>query len=69
MLSLKLRGHYQYYGIRGNYPWLHKVHDYARKAWRYWLGKRSQKSAIPWEKFAQLQAVFPLPQPKIVHSN
>ena len=68
MLSLKLRGHYQYFGIRGNYRRLDAVYDYAKKAWRYWLGNRSQKSAIPWEKFARLQAVFPLPRPKIVHS-
>ena len=68
MLSLKLRGHYQYYGIRGNSRWLNAVYSYAKKAWRYWLGNRSQKSAIPWEKFARLQAVFPLPRPKIVDS-
>ena len=68
MLSLKLRGHYQYYGIRGNSRWLNVVYEHAKKAWRYWLGARSQKSAIPPEKFARLQAVFPLPRPKIVDS-
>jgi len=68
MLCAKLRGHYQYYGIRGNFPLLENVRRYAEKAWRYWLSRRSSKSAIDWEKFQKLLVIYVLPTPKIVHT-
>jgi len=67
MLCQKLRGHFQYYGIQGNYRLLSEVRQHAEEAWRYWLSRRSHKSAISWEKFQKLKAVFGLPIPKIVH--
>jgi hypothetical protein len=66
-LGQKLQGHFQYYGIRGNYRMLAEVHLHAEAAWRYWLSRRSHKSAISWEKFQKLRKVFVLPTPKIVH--
>jgi group II intron reverse transcriptase/maturase len=68
MLCVKLRGHFRYYGIRGNFPLLENVRRYAEKAWRYWLSRRSSKSAIDWEKFQKLLATYVLPTPKIVHN-
>ena len=68
MLSLKLSGHYQYYGIRSNYLRLSKVYRYAYKAWRYWLSRRCNKGKIPWEKFKLFELVYPLPKPRIVHA-
>jgi RNA-directed DNA polymerase len=65
-LSQKLKGHYQYYGIRGNYEKLASFFTHVDKAWRYWLSRRSSESNIPWEKFHKLQAYFPLPKPRIV---
>jgi len=44
MLSIKLRGHYQYYGVIGNIRLLGKVVHRARRYWRYWLSRRSHKS-------------------------
>jgi hypothetical protein len=67
ILCQKLRGHYQYYGIRGNYPRLEQLYEHAGHAWRYWLSRRSHKSAIPWEKFDRLHVRFPLPAPRILH--
>jgi group II intron reverse transcriptase/maturase len=68
MLSLKLRGHYQYYGIRGNYSQLAKVSEQAKKGWKYWLGRRNRKQKMTWEKFTNILRLFPLPRPKIVHT-
>jgi group II intron reverse transcriptase/maturase len=68
MLCQKLRGHFQYYGIRGNYRLLDVVRRRTEEAWRFWLSRRSHKSAISWERFQQLRKVFVLPRPKIVHS-
>ena len=67
-LCVKLRGHFRYYGIRGNFPLLENVRRYAEKAWRYWLSRRSSKSAMDWEKFQKLLATYVLPTPKIVHN-
>ncbi len=45
-LSSKLRGFYQYYGVITNYKALETVYEYAEKAWRYWLNKRSQRHKV-----------------------
>jgi RNA-directed DNA polymerase len=68
MLGLKLRGHFRYYGIRGNFRLLEDVRRYAEKAWRYWLSRRSSKSTIGWEQFQQLRKTYVLPTPKLVHN-
>ena len=67
-LCQKLRGHYQYYGIRGNYRLLEVVLRHAENAWRYWLSRRSQKGMITGNKLARWREQFPLPTPKIVHN-
>jgi len=67
-LSSKLRGYYQYFGVRSNYKPLEVVFEYTEKAWRYWLSRRSHKGGISWEKFEKIRASFPLPKPRIVHN-
>ena len=67
-LCSKLRGHFQYYGVRGNYPLLELIFKHAEEAWRYWLGKCSRTSYISWSKFEQLRKSFPLSRPRIVHN-
>ena len=69
ILSSKLRGHYQYYGIRGNYKMLEVVYEYTEKSWRRWLGRRTRDGYITGEEFdKKYRANFPLPLPRIVHS-
>ena len=65
VLCSKLRGFYQYYGVRGNFKALEVVFEYAEKTWRQWLSRRSQKGKV-W--FADLQKTYPLPLPRIVHN-
>jgi RNA-directed DNA polymerase len=67
-LCSKLRGYYQYYGVRSNYKALEVVFEYAEKAWRFWLSRRSHKGGISWKKFEKIRASFPLPKPRIVHN-
>lgn len=68
-LCAKLRGWYQYYGVRGNYKALESVYEFAKRAWRYWLNRRSQKGGTIWEKFKELlESTFPLPKPRIIHN-
>ena len=68
MLSLKLRGHYQYYGVKTNYEKLVAVMRHAERAWQYWLSRRGSKRPIPWDTFDRLKRVFPLPKPRIYHA-
>ena len=68
MLCLKLRGHFRYYGIRGNFRLLEEVRKTAEKAWQYWLSRRSNTSSIKWEKFERLLETYVLPTPKIIHN-
>ena len=68
-LRVKLRGYYQYYGIRGNYKALEIVFEEAARAWQYWLSRRSHKSYINWKKFvSSIAGKMPLPRPRIIHS-
>jgi len=68
MLCLKLRGHYQYYGIRSNYRQLEEIHQQAMRGWRYWLNRRDNQRKMIWEKFKEVLTIFPLPKPRIVHA-
>lgn len=65
-LSRKLKGYYQYFGIRGNYDSIFWVYYSLRFAWRRWLGRRSQKGYINWKTFQNILDAFPLPKPRIV---
>jgi RNA-directed DNA polymerase len=67
-LSLKLRGYYQYYGIRGNFKMLEVVFEHTERAWQYWLSRRSHKGHITWQKFVDaVHRKLPLPKPRIMH--
>jgi RNA-directed DNA polymerase len=67
-LGQKLRGPYQYYGIRGNYRLLEAVFKQAEKAWRYWLNRRSQKGPRTGDKREWWRTYFPFPAPRIIHN-
>jgi RNA-directed DNA polymerase len=69
-LCSKLRGYYQYYGIRGNFKMQEVVFEHTERAWRHWLSKRSSKGGVTFEKFdAFFRKHFPLPLPRIIHND
>ena len=68
-LCLKLIGHYRYYGVRSNYRAMEKLYWHVVAAWRYWLSRRSQKGRITMEKFEVIHLIYPLPRPRIIHTN
>ena len=69
LLSSKLRGLYQYYGIRGNFISIRTLYQKTVYAWLYWLNKRSQHNSYTWKGYMELLKHFVLPKPKIVHWN
>lgn len=65
-LILKVRGHYQYYGITGNLRSLKCYYDQVRRLWRYWLNRRTRGHPMPWDRFASgILQHYPLPAPRI----
>ncbi len=68
-LCSKLRGHFQYYGVRCNMRALESYLHHVRIAWHYWLGRRHRNGHIEWNKFKEkLDTVFILPKPRIIHN-
>lgn len=67
-LVRKLKGHDGYYGITGNICALDAFRREVSRLWRYWLGRRSQRAAVRWEKFHALLRRHPLPPSRVVQS-
>jgi len=67
-LCSKVRGHLQYYGIRGNGDALSRFVYCTNQLWRKWLSRRSYASKRSWEWFNKLLERFPLPRPVVTHS-
>ncbi len=67
MLIAKLRGHFQYYGVSGNYRsicnFYHQIKCIAFK----WLNRRSQKKSFNWKTYFEYLKRHELPKPKIHH--
>ena len=67
-LCAKLRGHYQYYGVSGNYRAINSYYRLTLRIVRKWLNRRSQKRKMSWERFNAYLEHYPLPKPKIRHN-
>jgi group II intron reverse transcriptase/maturase len=68
-LSAKLRGHYQYYGVRSNFKMLEVAYEHTLAVWKRGLTRRNSKDRMSWQKFAaRVEEIFDLPKPRIVHA-
>lgn len=67
MLAAKLRGHYCYYGVRGNTRSLHSFYYRVLRMAYKWLNRRSQKASYTWEEYCRRLRFLPLPLPRIGH--
>lgn len=65
VLGLKLRGHMNYYGVRGNSRSINRFHYEVRRLWFKWLRRRSQRTELTWEKFNQVLDRHPLPPARL----
>ena len=65
ILNQKLRGHYQYYGISGNYASLEKFYKYVVSALRRTLTRRSQRAHKGIKRFYNFLEKHPVAKPKI----
>jgi len=68
LLVAKLRGHFQYYGVSGNYPAIARYADRALQLLKRALARRSQKPTPEmWGWLHRYRTRYPLPRPKIMH--
>jgi len=64
-LTRRIQGHFNYFGISGNFRSLLLFAEEARWAWYKWLRRRSQRRHLTWESFGALLRRLPLPRPRI----
>ena len=64
-LNRKLRGHYGYYGVSGNYIGIRNFYRYVVKAVYDAENRRSQRSWLTWGRYRRLLEKFPIMKPKL----
>jgi RNA-directed DNA polymerase len=64
-LSQRVRGHFNYFGVSGNFRSLLRLVEATKRAWYKWLCRRSQRTRLTWERFGDLLQQFPLPRPRM----
>ena len=67
-LRAKLRGHFQYYGVSGNYRSIKAYYNHTIRMLYKWLNRRSQKRSMTWENFNRYLGCYPIPKPRIIHN-
>lgn len=60
-----LRGHYNYYGMGGNYSCLYKIYNKVKIFWKRMLSSRSWKGHITWELYDRIREKSPILRPVI----
>lgn len=64
-LGRRLRGHFNYFGVSGNFRSLLRLAEATKRAWYKWLCRRSQRKRLTWERFTDFLRQRPLPRPRI----
>src|SRR5258705_9612462 len=64
-LNAKLRGYYNYYGVRGNYASLNEFFQQVQRLHLKWLNRRSQRQSYNWAGYRELLHHFALARPRI----
>jgi RNA-directed DNA polymerase len=64
-LGRRLRGHFNYFGVNGNFQSLLRLVEATKRAWYKWLCRRSQRTRLTWERFTDFLRQRPLPRPRI----
>lgn len=64
-LTRRLRGHFNYFGVSGNFRSLMPLVESTKRSWFKWLRRRSQRTRLNWPRFASMLERYPLPRPRI----
>jgi group II intron reverse transcriptase/maturase len=68
VLVSKVQGHYNYYGISGNFYSIKKYYEETRRLTFKWLNRRSQKKSWSRKGFERYLSIYPLPKPKLTYA-
>jgi group II intron reverse transcriptase/maturase len=66
MLTRKVQGHINYFGVNGNMDSLERFLLQVRRSWFKWLNRRSQRARLTWKRYRDLLRDLPLPRARIV---
>ena len=66
-LASVIRGHSQYYGLRGNSVRLASFRYHVKLIWRKWLSRRSRKARVNWVRMREILRRHPLPAARVLH--
>ena len=64
-VAQKLRGYWNYYGVRGNYENLCRLYRHCKRALIKWLNRRSQKRSYTVQGAQEMLLHYNLPEPRI----
>ena len=65
-LGQKLQGHWNYYGVSGNYDMLNKFYRLVCRMVFKWMNRRTQKKSCNWTGFKEMLSYFKVPRPRII---
>jgi group II intron reverse transcriptase/maturase len=68
LLALKLQGHYNYYGVSGNFDGINRFYQKTVFLAFKWMNRRSQKKSWNWEGYRKYLTSYPLPRPKLTYA-
>lgn len=66
MINSKLRGYFNYYGIRGNSHKVNRFYDIATKILYKWLNRRSQRKSFNFNEFNEKMSYYGLIKPRVM---
>ena len=68
-LNAKLRGYYNYYGVRGNYKSLMQFFSQAVRKLFKWVNRRSHMKSYNWEGFKEILKYYGIARPRITEKK
>ena len=68
VLKSKLTGHYNYFGVSGNYRCLQEFYNKIFFIVFKWINRRSQKKSMNFDQYQNYLQWNPLPTPRIYHA-
>ena len=61
-ICVKIRGHFAYYGVTGNFWSLDRFLAEVKQLLFQWLNRRGGRRHMTWEQFTRMQRSFPFPR-------
>lgn len=68
LIESKLTGHYNYYGVSGNFVSINRYYRRVRSLTFKWLNRRTRTKSWNWEGFERYNSFYPLPKPKLTYA-